>query len=400
MAKKHNSVTLRKKNLSGGRISLYLDIYSHGERTYDILHLYLQPNDPNANSLTLALAERIRQEKEKEVLEISRRIALGIEHKYTSFQQFIQKKYPPNNKHTHVIYKHWERINGAESDFSRLYEDVERFMQWLKSKSIATQQNYSVFLRVWIKKACLESAIDAASRDAILRRISELTPPKQKRRLPKYLTDEELYKLCRTTPLPQDVSVARAFLFACMTGLRVSDVAILHPNQIDTSTKTLHYRQVKTQEDVFIPLSNAAIELCSQPDTHDRVFKVPTRKDGTTPLSHIINISLNRWASLAGVRKYITFHISRHTVATNLINNDVPIFTVKEILGHSSIGSTIIYTHLHTSKKREAINTLPALGLNKEIARDDESQAIESLKEQMRSIMAEIERLDKLRQGT
>lgn len=378
---------------------MYLDIYSNGERTYDILQLYLQPNEPDTNTLTLALAERIRQDKEKDVLETSRRIALGIEHKYTSFQEFIQNKYPPDNKHTQVVYKHWNRINGEKTEFSHLREDVERFMAWLKSKSIATQQNYSIFLRVWIKKACIEKMIDAATRDDILRRISELTPPKQKRRLPKYLTDEELEKLCRTTPLPQDVSVARAFLFACMTGLRISDVAILHPNQIDISTRTLHYRQVKTQEDVFIPLSDAAIELCSQPDTPDRVFKVPTRKDGTTPLSHIINISLNRWASLAGIRKYITFHISRHTVATNLINNDVPIFTVKEILGHASIGSTIIYTHLHTAKKREAINTLPALGLNKEIAREDESQAIESLKEQMRSIMSEIERLEKSRQN-
>lgn len=391
-----NSVTLRKKKLAGGRVSLYLDIYTQGKRTYEMLGLYLNPGDKQQNGVMTTAANIIRAQREKEIMETARRISLGIEHKYTSFQDFIQKKHPPKTKHTAVVYKNWVKINGETTEFTRLLDGVEKFMKWLGTKSIATQQNYAIFLKVWIKQACKERAIIAEERDNILQFIKDNTPSKQKRHFPKFLTSDELDKLCRTTPLPCDAAVARAFMFACMTGLRVSDVANLHPKQIDAATRTLHFRQKKTNEDVAMPLSDAAMLLCSTPDTAERVFSLALRKDGTTPLSHVINNALNRWASLAGVTKYITFHISRHTFATNLINSEVSIYTVKELLGHSSLASTEIYTHLNTSQKREAINRLPSLGLNKN-ARNDELRAIEELKEKMHSVMSELERLENSR---
>ena len=57
----------------------------------------------------------------------------------------------------------------------------------------------------------------------------------------------------------------------------------------------------------------------------------------------------------------ITFHCLRHTCATLLLNSGVDIYTVKEILGHTDIGTTMQYAKVVDKTKREAVNSIPVL---------------------------------------
>ena len=55
------------------------------------------------------------------------------------------------------------------------------------------------------------------------------------------------------------------------------------------------------------------------------------------------------------------FHVARHTCATLLLNSGVDIYTVKEILGHTDIGTTMQYAKVVDKTKREAVNSIPVL---------------------------------------
>ena len=57
----------------------------------------------------------------------------------------------------------------------------------------------------------------------------------------------------------------------------------------------------------------------------------------------------------------ISFHLARHTCATLLLNSRVDIYTVKEILGHTDIGTTMQYAKVVDKTKRKAVNSIPIL---------------------------------------
>lgn len=60
----------------------------------------------------------------------------------------------------------------------------------------------------------------------------------------------------------------------------------------------------------------------------------------------------------AGLESAIHFHSLRHSFASNLVQKGVPLYTIKELLGHSSIATTEIYSHLNMETLREAVKTL------------------------------------------
>lgn len=66
---------------------------------------------------------------------------------------------------------------------------------------------------------------------------------------------------------------------------------------------------------------------------------------------------INKYASLAGIGLHITPHMFRHTFATSLLEADVDIRYIQEMLGHSSINVTEIYTHVAIAKQRDILTT-------------------------------------------
>lgn len=168
-----------------------------------------------------------------------------------------------------------------------------------------------------------------------------------------FLTADELHRLI-ATPAPDD-RTRNIYLFACFTGLRISDLLTLRWDNIerDGDRLTLRIRQHKTQQPITIPLSTAARQFLPPP-TGDLVFA-----DHIT--EQAMNNQLKRWARSAGINKRLTLHTARHTFATLLLSQGVDIYTTSKLLGHSNVSVTQIYAKVVDKQKEAAIDTLDNL---------------------------------------
>lgn len=151
-----------------------------------------------------------------------------------------------------------------------------------------------------------------------------------------YLEIEEVKRLA-TTPCKVDV-LKRASLFACMTGLRISDILQLRWENIEVSPDGGYCMRIRTQKaktQATLPLSDEALSYCGEPG-RGMVFKGLSRAHTREPFK--------KWLKDAGIKKKITFHGLRHTYATLLITNGTDIYTVSKMLTHKNVATTQIYS--------------------------------------------------------
>ncbi len=132
------------------------------------------------------------------------------------------------------------------------------------------------------------------------------------------------------------------YLFSCYCGLRLSDVVTLQWNHIDLEKGLIIKKQVKTKAEVKAPLFEKAREILmrvlpskSKIGSEDVVFG-----DYCYPY---INKKLKELAVMAGIKKHLTFHSSRHTFATLLVMDGVSIYKIQKFLGHKSVNMTERY---------------------------------------------------------
>lgn len=165
-----------------------------------------------------------------------------------------------------------------------------------------------------------------------------------------YLTLDEVKQLAAT---PCDIPVLKAAsLFACLTGLRISDILNLQWEDFAIAPDQgycLRIRTQKTQTEATLPISYEAYELCGTPDT-GKVFKGLKRS--------MINYPLKNWLKKAGITKPITFHPARHSYAVIQISLGTDIYTVSKMLTHKNVSTTQIYADLVNVKKRETANKI------------------------------------------
>ena len=158
------------------------------------------------------------------------------------------------------------------------------------------------------------------------------------------------------------------------TGLRVSELAGLKKETINLKREEFTVRG-KGDKPRVVFLSNQArywIEkyLAKRKDlspflftSHDRARKGRDYDGGLTPRS--VQRIVEHYARAAGITKRITPHTVRHTFATDLLRNGADIRSVQTLLGHSSITTTQIYTHITDERLREVYNAFHAKGKKK-----------------------------------
>lgn len=130
----------------------------------------------------------------------------------------------------------------------------------------------------------------------------------------------------------------RAFLFSCHTGVRLSDVRKLHHKNIKDGILTFIPRKTASRknESISIPLSSLARELVD-----DKAYFF-----GSLPADQQINRYLKVFAKKANIDKNITFHVARHSFATNFYRSTKDVLSLKKLLGHSKIEETMIYVNM------------------------------------------------------
>ena len=155
----------------------------------------------------------------------------------------------------------------------------------------------------------------------------------------------------------RDIAVIE-LLFA--TGMRISELCSLKPSDIDLESNTVLIYGKGSKERI-LQLGNC--EVISALTTYQSTFKadisacgyffVNKRKHKLSDQS--VRFMINRYAALAGIEQHITPHMFRHSFASLLLEQDVDIRYIQKMLGHSSISTTEIYTHVSSAKQKDIL---------------------------------------------
>lgn len=146
-------------------------------------------------------------------------------------------------------------------------------------------------------------------------------------------------------------------LFAVNTGLRCGDIFTLKWEDVDIEEKRLSIIMGKTRRRLDVPLNGMALDILAAKAAVKHgpfVFYNPATGDRFYDLKLGFKAILKR-AALAG----ITWHTLRHTFASRLTRNGVDLVTVKELLGHATINTTMRYAHSNHEAKARAVAKLP-----------------------------------------
>ena len=170
---------------------------------------------------------------------------------------------------------------------------------------------------------------------------------KQEKGSHEFLTPDELKKLENLEVHDLKLRhVLDAFLFCCYVGLRFSDFCQLTPSNFIrvNGKKWLHFKSIKTGIELRLPL-----HLLFEGRALSILDKYDITEFANLGSNSEVNKSLSVIIGMTRIKKHITYHTARHTCATLLIHQGVPITTVQKLLGHTSVKTTEIYSEILSS---------------------------------------------------
>ncbi len=219
-------------------------------------------------------------------------------------------------------------LNKATSSISRMISSLRKFYQWLVRQNI---QKINPML--------------------------EIDSPKKEHRLPVALSVDEVTKLLDQPDVTKKLGIRDRALLETLyaTGIRVSELINLKFSDLHEELKLLKVLG-KGSKERLIPISDVAISwiksyqekvrdplLLKSGKYTDTIFL--NNRGGALTRQAVWQI-IKRYCQMAGIKKNVTPHTLRHTFATHLLENGADLRVVQEILGHSDISTTQIYTDL------------------------------------------------------
>ena len=180
------------------------------------------------------------------------------------------------------------------------------------------------------------------------------------KKLPVVLSCEEI-KLLLKTPRLLKHRLILGLLYDC--GLRCSELCNVQVKDLDFTRKQLHIRQGKGRKDRYVPLSDIIIRglkkhLAAEP-LSKWCFTGNNKKVEAVPLSpRGVQWVVKEARKKSGLQKDLSTHILRHTYATHLLEMGMDIMTLKNMLGHADIQTTMVYLHVAQSQNVNAFSPL------------------------------------------
>ena len=192
--------------------------------------------------------------------------------------------------------------------------------------------------------------------------VATTSSPKLDKRLPSFLTLEEIRRLLEapdlSTPQGQRDRALLELLYA--SGIRVSELVQLNLEQVNLNTHEIRVWGKGAKERVVLmgtPAAEALTAYLSQgrPELlgKKRSLALFINRYGERLPERRIQTILGKYARLAGIDKKVHPHLLRHTFATHLLDGGADLRVVQELLGHADLSSTQIYTHVTKSQARK-----------------------------------------------
>lgn len=242
-----------------------------------------------------------------------------------------------------------------------LAADVDRIRQFLAHLS---DRNYSAATMAR-KIATLRSFHKWLQRFGIIAQnpMTLIRTPRQAKRLPKAITVQDVERLLATpdaaTPLGARDRAMLETLYS--TGIRVSELVGINLGDVDESGQALIVRG-KGKRERIVPLGSHALRAIGEwiamrervgrgGDTQSPLF---INRDGGRISTRSVRRKLSKYLEEAGLDASISPHTLRHSFATHLLDNGADLRAVQELLGHRSLSTTQVYTHLTTTRMQQA----------------------------------------------
>jgi integrase/recombinase XerD len=238
-------------------------------------------------------------------------------------------------------------------------EDIKDFLDNVEATA-RTKAHYLTVFNSFYKYLVFMDKIKSNPCDGI-------KAPKLEKKLPTYLTNEEIAKLFNirlTKPVDYRNKAILEVMYA--TGARISEVINLELNQIDFEECIIRVVG-KGKKERIIPLDDVAIDALDNYINNYRPFLIKNEtcnyvflnKNGEKISRQMIFKILKNLANKAGITKEISPHTLRHSFASNLLNNGADLRVIQELLGHENLETTEIYSHLQNKKIKDDYNNHP-----------------------------------------
>lgn len=342
-----------------------LDIIFAGRRWRESTGVSI-PVDKQLKKEALALAETIRTKKELSLIARKNGIQDPTADRMLLLDYLQESARGKSKKYSiHKVIEWIKKLapNTRFSDLSpRWLENFQNTLVSTSGLSLQTCEHYCNALRHQFKLAVRDKVLfeDPGAGVPHIKVLEQRRP---------HLETWEIEQLMKTPIKGQKSGIGpaikQAWLFAVATGLRISDIRTLRWEHIDLKTKQVSKTQEKTGRLVIIPIKDEALKLIDDGIEHERADFVFPRIAELKTIENT-NTYLREWGKAAGLTKPIGWHIARHTDATQLLEAGADIYTVKELLGHTKIETTMKYARVTNKKRKAAVDALPEYGFGEE----------------------------------
>jgi integrase/recombinase XerD len=181
--------------------------------------------------------------------------------------------------------------------------------------------------------------------------VADLASPKAPKKLPVVLSQDEMARFLDALHNPKH----RALLMtAYAAGLRLSEVARLRLEDIDTACMVIHVRQGKGHKDRDVMLSPRLLTVLREYWSiyRPRPYLFPGRQPDRPVSPRTVQMVCRRALAASGLSKHVHMHTLRHSFATHLLESGTDLRTIQVLLGHHSFSTTARYLHITTAALR------------------------------------------------
>jgi integrase/recombinase XerC len=253
-----------------------------------------------------------------------------------------------------------ERLGAQAPDPTRLTTRLLRaYLAWLHEQGYAraTIGRRLAAVRSWCRFMCRQGTLTANPTDG-------LRGPRQDRQLPHFLDEDAVTRLLEAPPADTPLGLRdRAILETLYSaGLRVSELTGLNLDDVDLDSGLATVRGKGKRERLAL-LGRPALKAlrrwldrrgCMASGRVRAPEAVFLNKNGTRLTSRSVGRLLAKYLAQAGLDPRTSPHTLRHSFATHLLDRGADIRTVQELLGHRSLGTTQIYTHVTTGRLKDS----------------------------------------------
>ena len=284
-------------------------------------------------------------------------------------------------------FKHLTEFFGHGKSIQSIgLKDVEKFVFYLQRN---VKKGYRVYYRT-IKAAFNKAKDWGYAKENYFQKVKL---PKKQQVNPVFLNSDQLLVICDHL---KNETIKDIVVFAFYTGMRLDEIVNMRLKNVDLQNKVItvgddcfttkgrNQRYIPICEETLKVIENLELRMQNEKQKRNTKIQLVTligdasnssshgselrlgmtnrfvfcKKDGSKYCGNYVSRKFKNACKAAGIDQSIHFHSLRHSFASNLVQKGVPLYTIKELLGHSTISTTEIYSHLNMDSLREAIKKL------------------------------------------